>query len=108
MIDREIVKGSTALLILSLLHREGRLYGYQISKLIQERSDNVLSYKDGTLYPALYKLEEDGLIQSEWTEVNGRKRKYYDITPNGRGELRSKEEEWKLFTKSMGSVLGHA
>lgn len=107
MIDREMVKGSTAVLILSLLHREGRLYGYQISKLIQERSDNILSYKEGTLYPALHKLEEEKLIQSEWVEVNGRKRKYYEITPQGREELRTKVEEWHLFMKSMGSVLGN-
>ena len=106
LFTREIVKGSTAMLIMSLLYSEGDLYGYQIAKMIEERSDNTLVFKEGTLYPALYKLEEDGFVQTDWRIVEGRKRKYYLLTSKGKTEFQKRRQEWSVFTNSVKKVLG--
>lgn len=106
--DRDLIRGSIALLILSLLKKEGPLYGYQITKLIQERSNSEINLKEGTLYPALYKLEEAALIESEWMEINGRKRRYYKITSKGLKEVEQKKREWDLFKKIISGVVDFA
>lgn len=106
LFSREMVKGSTAMLVMSLLYNEGDLYGYQIAKMIEERSDNTLVFKEGTLYPALYKLEEDGFVQTDWRIVEGRKRKYYLLTSKGKTEFLKRQEEWFVFTNSVKKVLG--
>jgi PadR family transcriptional regulator, regulatory protein PadR len=107
-INRDFVRGCTSLLILSLLHKEGSLYGYQITKLIKERTENVLDYKEGTLYPALYKLEQELFIKSEYAEVNGRKRRYYLITEKGIKQLEVKEKEWYTVIKLVNGVIRYA
>lgn len=106
--DRDLIRGSISLLILSLLKQEGPLYGYQITKLLRERSDEEISLKEGTLYPALYKLEEAALIKSEWKEINGRKRRYYQITSRGIKKLEQKKQEWNLFKKIISGVVDYA
>jgi len=107
-IDRDLVRGSTSLLILSLLNQEGDLYGYLIIQLIKERTENILDFKEGTLYPALYRLEENKWIESKTLEVNGRKRKYYSITDNGIKQLEIKQREWINFNKLVNGVIGNA
>ncbi|BCJ87451.1 PadR family transcriptional regulator [Effusibacillus dendaii] len=107
-IDRDFIRGSTALLILSLLEREGELYGYQITKLIKDRTEGILDFKEGTLYPALYKLEEDAFITSEWIDTTGRKRRYYRITAKGKERLSQKKKEWNVFTRLVNGVIDYA
>ncbi len=104
-IDRELLKGSTNLLVLSVLKNEN-MYGYQMIKKIKEESENVFEFQEGTLYPILHKLEEKGLISSYWDESSGKKRKYYAITDEGKKHLESKKEEWKLFSTKVNKVIG--
>ena len=82
-IDRELKKGSAELLILSLIERRAR-HGYEIGKLIEERSEGVLKYNVASFYPLLYRLEERGLIEGRWVEKAGqRRRRYYRLTTQG-------------------------
>jgi len=106
-LDANLVRGSTNLLVLSILEKEGQIYGYQIAKLIQEISEGVLKFKEGTLYPALHKLEEDGLISSDWLEHNKRKRRYYKITTKGMEVLKKKKQEWNAYSESIRKVLNY-
>jgi PadR family transcriptional regulator PadR len=104
----QIRKGSTSTLILSLLNDEP-MYGYQITQELQRRSEGYFEMKEGLLYPALHRLEQDGLLRSEWRSVAGsRRRKYYFITEEGRKVLTNSVAEWMTFTeKLMGVIGGH-
>ena len=87
VLDRELKKGSAELLILSLVETRQR-HGYEISKLIEARSDGVLKFNVASLYPLLYRLEKRGWIQGRWVEKAGqRRRRYYKLTRDGRKVL---------------------
>ncbi|RXJ04591.1 PadR family transcriptional regulator [Anaerobacillus alkaliphilus] len=108
MFNRELVKGSTSLIVLQLLDT-GDMYGYQLVKEMGRRSENALDVKEGTLYPALHKLEEKGFISSYWKEQEkGPARKYYSITDVGQQLLEDKTKEWNSFVKMMNQVLGRS
>ena len=97
----QIRKGSTQTLILSLLSDES-MYGYQITQELQRRSEGYFEMKEGLLYPTLHRMEQDGLLQSEWRSVAGsRRRKYYLITEEGRRVLTNSVAEWTTFTKKL-------
>lgn len=105
-INKELLKGSTTILILSLLNRK-EMYGYEMIKEMEIRSNGVFFLKEGTLYPILHGLENKNLIESYWDCGEGnRKRKYYKITEEGGSMLKEKETEWKLFTSTINIVLG--
>ncbi|MBD2871659.1 PadR family transcriptional regulator [Paenibacillus arenilitoris] len=104
-INKELMKGSTVILILTLLDRK-EMYGYEMTKEIELSSSGVFSFKEGTLYPILHALETERLVESYWHEEGGRKRKYYRITPQGRGQLEDKKREWELFRTTVDRVLG--
>lgn len=104
-INKELLKGSTSMLILNLLEKEN-MYGYQMIKKLSEKSENVFELKEGTLYPILHSLEENGLINSFWDETTAKKRKYYTITQSGRKILKEKKEEWKIFSNGINKVIG--
>jgi len=105
-INKELLKGSTTILILSLLNRKN-MYGYEMIKEIEERSKGIFSFKEGTLYPILHSLENENFIEAYWDEGEGkRKRKYYKITENGNKILKEKQVEWKLFSSTVNEVLG--
>lgn len=104
-IDKELLKGSTTMLILNLLKQED-MYGYQMIKKLKETSENVFELKEGTLYPILHTLEEKGYITSYWDESSSKKRKYYSITKKGKDVLKEKETEWKIFSNGVNKVLG--
>jgi PadR family transcriptional regulator, regulatory protein PadR len=106
MFNRELVKGSTSLLMLQLL--DGRdMYGYELVKELEVRSGNGLTVKEGTLYPALHKLEKQEYIEFYWQEQEkGPARKYYRITPAGRELLKDKTREWQDFVQVMNKVIG--
>lgn len=104
-INKELLKGSTTVLILSILNRKD-MYGYEMIKEIDLRSNGIFSFKEGTLYPILHNLENANYIEAYWDDSNGgRKRKYYKITDNGKNFLLEKESEWKLFSETVNSVL---
>ncbi len=107
-INKELMKGSTAILILSLLENED-MYGYQISQSLKEKSQKVFELKEGTLYPMLHGLENECAIQSYWLDAdNGNRRKYYKITAAGRELLSQKKAEWQVYTNAINSVIGGA
>jgi transcriptional regulator len=104
MLEHELKKGSAELLILSLIEDRPR-HGYEIAKLIQERSDGALTFHAASLYPSLYRLERRGLIQGRWLEKAGqRRRRYYRLTPAGRKVLASQRESWQAFIAALGRV----
>ena len=102
----QIRKGSTSTLILSLLSDEP-MYGYQIIQELQRRSEGYFEMKEGLLYPALHRMEQDGLLKSEWRSVAGsRRRKYYFITEEGHKVLVNSVAEWTAFTERLLGIIG--
>ena len=99
--DRELKKGSAELLILSLVEDQPR-HGYDLSKLIEARSGGVLKFRVASLYPLLYRLEERGWLHGKWVEKAGqRRRRFYQLTPEGRRVLARQRETWKAFVNAM-------
>ncbi|HEY4491919.1 MAG TPA: PadR family transcriptional regulator [Acidobacteriota bacterium] len=99
-------KGSAGLLILSLIERRPR-HGYEISKLIEERSGGTLKFHVASLYPLLYRLEKRGLIHGRWVEKAGqRRRRYYRLTSEGRKMLKEQRSVWKDFANAMNLITG--
>ena len=97
--------GSTAVMILRLL-AEKPMYGYQIVKELQTRSEGYFDLEQGTLYPALHRLEKDGLVYSQWEVIEeGPSRKYYYITEAGRTELNKSVQKWSDFSRNLLKLL---
>src|SRR6266852_5006556 len=104
MLDRELKKGSAELLILSLVEVRPR-HGYEISKLIEARSDGVLKFNVASLYPLLYRLEKRGWILGRWVEKAGqRRRRYYRLTREGRKVLATQRQSWRQFVEAMRRI----
>jgi PadR family transcriptional regulator PadR len=105
-IDRaDLLQGTLALLILKTL-RPGQLHGWGISKRIRLVSSDVLQIQQGSLYPALYRLEEQGLISAEWgISDEGRRAKFYKLTAQGRKQLAEEQATWRLFSSAVEQVL---
>jgi PadR family transcriptional regulator, regulatory protein PadR len=104
-INKELLKGSTVILILSLLDKKS-MYGYEMIKAMDEKSNGVFSFKEGTLYPILHSLENESLVEAYWSESEeGRKRKYYKLTDKGKLQLKEKKKEWDLFRSTVDTVL---
>ena len=101
---RELKKGSAELLILSLLEQRAR-HGYEISKLIEQRSEGVLQFNVASFYPLLYRLEERGFIDGRWVEKTGqRRRRYYRVTAEGRRVLAQQKKTWAAFVEAVRRV----
>ena len=106
MRDRERKKGTADLLVLSLLEERSR-HGYEIAKLIEQRSGGVLVFHAASLYTLLYRLERQGLIRGRWVEKSGeRRRRYYTLTPAGESMLGVQRREWLDFVAAVGRVAG--
>jgi len=104
VLDREMKKGSAELLILSLVEVRAR-HGYEISKLIESRSDGVLKFNVASLYPMLYRLEKRGWIQGRWVEKAGqRRRRYYKLTREGRKVLAAQRSGWEEFVAAINRI----
>ena len=106
MLDRELKKGSAELIILSIVEARPR-HGYEISKLIETRSQGHLKFHLASLYPLLYRLEERGWLQGRWVEKAGeRRRRFYSLTPEGRRVLVRQRATWKTFVQAMSLITG--
>jgi transcriptional regulator len=106
MLDRELKKGSAELLILSLVEARPR-HGYEISKLIEARSDGLLKFNVASLYPLLYRLEKRGWILGRWVEKAGqRRRRYYKLTPEGKKVLAAQRSGWRDFVEAISRITG--
>lgn len=107
--SQDLVRGSIIPIVLSLLS-ERPMYGYEMVKLVNARSGGKLEWKEGTLYPALHRLESEHLVKAAWQdaptdEAPGRKRKYYSITRAGLAELQRRSGEWHEFSTAVNRVL---
>ncbi len=100
-------KGTLPTLILEALVREPT-HGYRIAQSIKERSEGVLDFKEGTLYPALHKLENEGLVESYESNETGRARRCYRITKTGRATLARDRAEWRQLSRAVTVILGEA
>jgi PadR family transcriptional regulator PadR len=106
MLTDELKKGTTAFLVLSLLETQAR-HGYELSKLLEQRSDGLLRVHAASLYPLLYRLERDGLIEGRWVEKAAqRRRRYYRIMSAGKRLLRSHRREWMDFVRAVAQLTG--
>jgi transcriptional regulator len=98
------LRGHVDLLILATL-RSGPLHGYGIVEKLRDESEGAFELAEGTVYPALYRLERGGLLSSRWTRAQGRRRRVYRLTRRGRAELERERKEWKSFANAVESVL---
>lgn len=101
------LKGTLPTLILEALVEEPN-HGYRIAQQIKERSRGVLDFKEGTLYPALHKLEGEGLVESYDAVERGRQRRYYRLTRTGRETLAKDRAEWRELSRAVTMILGEA
>jgi transcriptional regulator len=109
MARQDALQGSLPLLVLTLLARRGPLHGYGIATAIEGMSDDTLRCEEGSLYPALHRLEEAGWIRARWKKTDsGRRARVYDITVDGRRQLTSEEARWRAITAAVGHTLKHA
>lgn len=105
-VSKELRKGSADLLLLALIGERPR-HGYELARLISERSKGALSYHVASLYPTLYRLEDNGLVEGRWVEKAGqRRRRYYRLTPAGRRSLSSARSMWQSFFQALDRVAG--
>ena len=104
-IGGELLKGHIATLVLSVLSAQPR-HGYEVMKILAERSQGVFDLGQGTIYPLLYSLEEQGLVKSHEATVEGRRRRVYSITSAGRKSLGQRRETWRAFQIAINGVLG--
>ena len=101
----DLLQGTLDLLILKTLVL-GSLHGWGISKRLRQLSDEVLEVGQGSLYPALYRLEDQGWISSEWgTSPDGRRAKFYTLTPAGKKKFNAERSQWRLFAGAVEQVL---
>jgi PadR family transcriptional regulator, regulatory protein PadR len=103
--NRERLKGHLDLLLLSVLSA-GPAHGYAIITKLRERSGGTFDLPEGTVYPALHRLEKSGLLGSSWTEAEGRPRRVYALTTKGAGALADGRTEWQRFAVGVQAVLG--
>ncbi len=100
----ETLKGHLDPLILAVLANDP-LHGYAVIEELKARSGGELDLPEGTVYPALHRLERRGLLRSAWTKADGRRRRIYRLTANGRRELDSRTREWRTFARVVDAVL---
>jgi transcriptional regulator len=100
------LQGSLDLMVLKILSRRPRLHGYAIMTAIQEISEDVLRAEEGSLYPALHRMEEAGWIHAQWiTQDTGRRARIYELTADGRNQLTAEESRWLAVTSAVNRVL---
>lgn len=101
---KETQKGHVDLLLLSVLERDPA-HGYGLVEALRERSEGVFELAEGTIYPALYRLERQGLVASTWDTVGGRKRRMYRLTARGGRELSRQRSEWRTYVQAVEAVV---
>ena len=104
MLNKDLVAASSTPLILSIL-AEGESYGYEIIQRISALSDEEINWSDGMLYPVLHRLEEQGLVISEWRKMDsGRRRKYYKLNEKGEGVLQKEKHQWEIVNNTLNKL----
>jgi PadR family transcriptional regulator PadR len=101
----EKLKGHLELLLLAIVD-DGPCHGYAVIQELRSRSAEVFDLPEGTIYPALHRLEKAGLVKSDWTDGDGRRRRVYSLTPAGHSTLEHQRTEWTTFESAVRQVLG--
>ncbi len=101
----EALKGHLDLLLLSVLSN-GPAHGYAIIESLRTRSGDVFDLPEGTVYPALHRLENQGLLKSSWSEDSGRRKRVYQLTSKGQQALSTRQDEWLKFSKAVNTTVG--
>lgn len=108
MFERELLKGSLGLMLLALIE-QGPMYGYVIAKEIRAQTNNVIDLKEGSLYPALHRLEKEGMIEGFWQRrEDGVDRRYYRLTAQGQQVLDDRRAQWNRFSAAVSKVVSDA
>lgn len=105
--SKELLKGSTPMLVMSVLKGKD-MYGYKIIRELEIRSENVFEMSEGTLYPILHALEKEKLLSSYWEVIDGRKRKYYQLTDKGLKQFEEKKKEFISYSQNVTKMLNFA
>jgi PadR family transcriptional regulator PadR len=105
MYSKELLKGTLSAIVLKLLAVNGKMYGYQIAQIVKQLSDDKILIKEGSLYPALHKLKDDGLIEVQTENIGKRVRHYYSLTPKGVKVKQEKEAELKDFMYTINKII---
>ena len=105
--NAETLKGHLELLLLAAIQPQPA-HGYAIAEALRARSKGAFDLPEGTLYPALHRLERAGLLASRWSEVNGRRRRVYELTSKGEHSLATRHDEWRDFSRAVHAVVGGA
>ncbi len=103
--DPKLFPGAVELLVLEVLS-DGPSYGYEVTQTVLSRSGGRFELKEGSLYPALHKLEREKFLTAFWQEAEGRRRKYYRLTAAGRKALNARKTAWRRFAEGLEGVLG--
>ena len=105
----DILQGTLSLLVLKTLASQGSMHGYAITSHIQSVSADMLRVEEGSLYPAMHRMEQDGLLRAEWgTTEKNRQARFYSLTAKGRKQLAQEEESWARLTEGVRRVLRYA
>jgi len=102
--QKQELKGHLDLILLSAL-ADGPAHGYALIERLRERSDGVLTFPEGTVYPALHKLERQALVSSRWVDAGGRRRRVYALTRRGDEARQTRVTDWRTFTRAVEAVL---
>jgi PadR family transcriptional regulator, regulatory protein PadR len=109
MARQDSLQGSLPLLVLKILARRGPLHGYGLTTHIEQMSSDILRVEEGSLYPALHRMEESGWIKASWVITeNNRRARLYEITAGGRKQLEAEEDRWRAVTDAVSHILKHA
>ena len=100
----EALKGHLDLLLLSIL-ADGPAHGYAVIETLRQRSSGTFDLPEGTIYPALHRLEKQSLLSSDWTEESGRRKRIYKLTAKGKQALSQRQQEWKSFSKAVNATI---
>jgi PadR family transcriptional regulator, regulatory protein PadR len=103
--DRERLKGNLDMLLLSVL-AAGPAHGYQVIAALRRRSEGTFDLPEGTIYPALHRLERSGLLASDWADAGGRRRRVYALTDKGAAALAAEQTQWRRFAAGVQAVVG--
>jgi PadR family transcriptional regulator, regulatory protein PadR len=107
--NNDILQGTLSLLVLRALEARGRMHGYALTSHIHRASAELLRVEEGSLYPALHRMEQDGWVRSEWGATEkGHKAKFYSLTPKGEEQLVVERESWERLTKGVSRALRYA
>jgi len=107
MFNKDLIRGTLKPILLGILATRDKLYGYEINKLVAEKTKDKIQLTDGALYPMLHKLEKDGLVTTELVSVGNRMRKYYKLTDKGKVESSERTNELVEFMKTISTLISH-